>query len=62
MRFYCANDILAIGMLKYLAQSRTVLSPAVISSDNIVESQSRPMLTGFLRKRSGIGDSDSTTA
>ena len=45
--FYCANDILAIGMLKYLAQSKNwYYHPAVISSDNIVESQyTTPMLT-----------------
>ncbi len=45
--FYCANDILAIGMLKYLAQSKNwYYQPSVISSDNIVESQyTTPMLT-----------------
>ena len=44
--FYCANDILAIGMLKYLAQSKNwYYHPSVISSDNIVESQYTPMLT-----------------
>ena len=45
--FYCANDILAIGMLKYLAQSKNwYYHPSVISSDNIVESQyTTPMLT-----------------
>ena len=47
--FYCANDILAIGMLKYLAQSKNwYYHPSVISSDNIVESQyTTPMLTTF---------------
>ena len=45
--FYCANDILAIGMLKYLAQSKNwYYHPSIISSDNIVESQyTTPMLT-----------------
>ena len=45
--FYCANDILAIGMLKYLAQSKKwYYHPSIISSDNIVESQyTTPMLT-----------------
>ena len=45
--FYCANDILAIGMLKYLTQNKNwYYHPSVISSDNIVESQyTTPMLT-----------------
>lgn len=45
--FYCANDILAIGMLRYLAQSKNwYYHPSIISSDNIVESQyTTPMLT-----------------
>lgn len=45
--FYCENDILAIGMLKYLAQSKKwYYHPSIISSDNIVESQyTTPMLT-----------------
>lgn len=45
--FYCANDILAIGMLKYLAQSKNwYYHPSIISSDNIVELQyTTPMLT-----------------
>jgi DNA-binding LacI/PurR family transcriptional regulator len=44
---YCANDILAIGMLKYLNKRRSrFYTPSIISSDNIAESQyTSPMLT-----------------
>ena len=44
---YCANDILAIGMLKYLNKHRSRLyNPSVISSDDIDEAQyTTPMLT-----------------
>ena len=44
---YCANDILAIGMLKYLNKRRTrYYSPSIVSSDDIAEAQyTKPMLT-----------------
>lgn len=44
---YCANDILAIGMLKRLAKRRgRRYVPSIISSDDIEEAQfARPMLT-----------------
>lgn len=44
---YCANDITAIGMLKYLTGSRTrFYKPSIIASDDIEEAQfSQPMLT-----------------
>lgn len=44
---YCANDILAIGMLKAMSRRRKRLyAPSVISSDDIAEAQyTKPMLT-----------------
>lgn len=44
---YCANDILAIGMLKCLRKRRSrYYSPSIVSSDDIEESQyTKPMLT-----------------
>ncbi len=44
---YCANDITAVGMLKYLEQHRSIrILPSVIASDDIAEAQTtRPMLT-----------------
>jgi DNA-binding LacI/PurR family transcriptional regulator len=44
---YCANDILAIGMIKCLNKRRTrYYMPSIISSDDIAESQyTTPMLT-----------------
>ena len=44
---YCANDITAIGMLKYLAKCKNrYYTPSIISSDGIEEAQyTTPMLT-----------------
>ncbi|MBQ8296951.1 MAG: LacI family DNA-binding transcriptional regulator [Ruminococcus sp.] len=44
---YCANDILAIGMLNCLGKRRSrYYTPSIVSSDNITESQyTTPMLT-----------------
>ncbi len=44
---YCANDIIAVGLLKYLWQHRNQgYSPSIIASDDIEESQlTKPMLT-----------------
>jgi DNA-binding LacI/PurR family transcriptional regulator len=44
---YCANDILAIGMLKCLSKHRSrFYSPSIVSSDDIAEAQyTTPMLT-----------------
>jgi DNA-binding LacI/PurR family transcriptional regulator len=44
---YCANDILAIGMLKCLSKRRSrYYTPSIISSDDIAEAQyTSPMLT-----------------
>jgi DNA-binding LacI/PurR family transcriptional regulator len=44
---YCANDILAIGMLKCLSKRRNrFYIPSIISSDNIAEGEyTTPMLT-----------------
>ena len=44
---YCANDILAIGMLKCLNKRRSrYYSPSIVSSDDIAEGQyTTPMLT-----------------
>lgn len=44
---YCAHDIIAVGMLKYLAQyKRNYYRPSIISSDDIAEAQeTTPMLT-----------------
>ena len=44
---YCANDILAIGMLKCLSKRRNKFyTPSIISSDDITEAQyTTPMLT-----------------
>ncbi len=45
--FYCANDIIAVGMIKCLNRYRNRnYTPSIISSDNIEESQfTMPMLT-----------------
>lgn len=44
---YCANDITAIGMLKYLGSGKSrYYTPSIISSDDIEEAQyTQPMLT-----------------
>ncbi len=44
---YCANDITAVGMLKYLEQHRSLrVRPSIIASDDIAQAQNtRPMLT-----------------
>lgn len=44
---YCANDILAIGALRYLRKHRSrYYSPSIISSDDIAEAQyTMPLLT-----------------
>ncbi len=44
---FCAHDILAIGLLKYLTKHKSrYYNPSVISSDNIAEAQyTSPMLT-----------------
>ena len=44
---YCANDIIAIGMLRWLGKNRSrYYSPSVISSDDIEEAQyTKPMLS-----------------
>jgi DNA-binding LacI/PurR family transcriptional regulator len=44
---YCANDITAIGMLKYLSKSKNhYYMPSIIGSDDIEEAQNtKPMLT-----------------
>lgn len=44
---YCANDITAIGMLKYLNKHKNrYYTPSIISSDDIEEAQNvKPMLT-----------------
>lgn len=44
---YCANDITAIGMLKYLSKHKNrYYMPSIISSDDIEEAQNvKPMLT-----------------
>lgn len=44
---YCANDILAVGMLKCINKRRNrFYSPSIISSDDIAEAQdTKPMLT-----------------
>lgn len=44
---YCAHDIIAIGMLKYLSQyKRSYYCPSIVSSDDIAEAQdTTPMLT-----------------
>lgn len=45
---YCANDITAIGMLKYLNQNknRYLALPSIVASDDIEEAQfTKPMLT-----------------
>ncbi len=45
--FYCANDIIAVGMIKCLNHSKNrIYHPSIIASDNIEESQfTSPMLT-----------------
>ena len=54
---YCANDITAIGMLKYLAKTRNrYYMPSIISSDGIDEAQfTRPMLTTVEISKSDMG-------
>ena len=44
---YCANDITAVGMLKYLRRCRNLyFTPSIIASDDIEEAQyTKPMLT-----------------
>ncbi|MGN0677334.1 MAG: substrate-binding domain-containing protein, partial [Ruminococcus sp.] len=44
---YCANDIIAIGMLKALSKYNSrYYNPSIISSDDITESRyTKPMLT-----------------
>ena len=44
---YCANDITAVGMLKYLGRCRNLyFTPSIIASDDIEEAQyTKPMLT-----------------
>ena len=44
---YCANDILAVGMLKALSRRRSkIYSPSIISNDDIDAAQyTKPMLT-----------------
>lgn len=44
---YCANDIIAVGMLKYLEKAKKkYYSPSIIASDDIEEAQyTTPMLT-----------------
>ena len=44
---YCANDITAVGMLKYLSKCRNLyFTPSIIASDDIEEAQfTKPMLT-----------------
>lgn len=44
---YCANDITAVGMLKYLSRSKNrYYHPSIVSSDGIEEAQNTtPMLT-----------------
>ncbi len=54
---YCANDITAIGMLKYLSKCRNrYYSPSIISSDGIEEAQyTKPMLTTVEISKSDMG-------
>lgn len=54
---YCANDITAIGMLKYLNKCRNrYYSPSIISSDGIEEAQyTKPMLTTVEISKSDMG-------
>lgn len=44
---YCANDILAVGVLKYMSKHKSrYYSPSIVSSDDIAEAQyTTPMLT-----------------
>ena len=44
---YCANDITAVGILKYLRKCRNLyFTPSIIASDDIEEAQfTKPMLT-----------------
>lgn len=54
---YCANDITAIGMLKYLAKCKNrYYTPSIISSDGIEESQyTTPMLTTVEISKTDMG-------
>lgn len=54
---YCANDITAIGMLKYLNKCRNrYYTPSIISSDGIEEAQyTKPMLTTVEISKSDMG-------
>ena len=54
---YCANDITAVGMLKYLRRCRNLyFTPSIIASDNIEEAQfTKPMLTTVALPREEMG-------
>ncbi len=54
---YCANDITAIGMLKYLGKCKNrYYNPSIISSDGIEEAQyTKPMLTTVEISKSDMG-------
>lgn len=54
---YCANDITAVGMLKYLRRCRNLyFIPSIIASDNIEEAQfTKPMLTTVALPREEMG-------
>ncbi len=54
---YCANDITAIGMLKYLAKCKNrYYTPSIISSDGIEEAQyTTPMLTTVEISKTDMG-------
>jgi len=54
---YCANDITAIGMLKYLNKSKKrYYTPSIISSDGIEEAQyTTPMLTTVEISKTDMG-------
>lgn len=54
---YCANDITAVGMLKYLGRCRNLyFTPSIIASDDIEEAQyTKPMLTTVGLPRAEMG-------
>lgn len=54
---YCANDIIAIGMLKYLLKCKNKFyTPSIISSDDIEEaSYTNPMLTTVSLPKTEMG-------
>ena len=54
---YCANDITAIGMLKYLGTNKNrYYVPSIIASDDIEEAQyTRPMLTTVALPKEEMG-------